>query len=223
MSEETPAAEAPNRATAPNQSTPDDADDLPLPPATALLRKGDDRYAERILRGPLAEGTEGALALYTYETERTDSKGNRQTNYYHYTVGISELPDSVRWVPELYCRRKFGFRALERLEAAFRSTQRVELESEALDQRYEIFAAPEQDANWLRQLFSPTFMVWLSETAPEKFAHALLPRERAPQERRRAGHDASGDGCGREPVARRGTRVAPMALSSRIARISRHI
>jgi hypothetical protein len=38
-----------------------------LPEATPLLRKGDDRYAERSLKGPLGEGVEGTLALFTYE------------------------------------------------------------------------------------------------------------------------------------------------------------
>jgi len=58
----------------------------PLPPATPLLRKGDDRYAERALTGSLAEGVDGVLALYTYEDETTDSEGNRETNYYRYTL-----------------------------------------------------------------------------------------------------------------------------------------
>src|ERR1044072_1141845 len=59
-----------------------------LPEATPLLRKGDDRYAERSLEGSLADGVDGLLALYTYEEESIDSKGNRQTNYYRYTVGL---------------------------------------------------------------------------------------------------------------------------------------
>src|SRR5262245_36156911 len=33
-----------------------------LPPATPLLRKGDDRYAERALEGALGDGVEGTLA-----------------------------------------------------------------------------------------------------------------------------------------------------------------
>jgi hypothetical protein len=147
----------------------------PLPPATPLLRKGDERYAERALAGALADGVDGVLALYTYEEETTDSEGNRQTSYYRYTVGLAEVPECASFVPELYCQRKFGLRALEKLEDAFRrSKQRVELESEALDERYEIFAANEQDANRLRQLFSPTFIVWLSDSAPEKFAFELV-------------------------------------------------
>jgi uncharacterized membrane protein len=147
----------------------------PLPAATPLLRKGDDRYAERTLSGPLGDGVEGVLALYTYEDETTDSEGNRQTNYYRYTVGLIAVPECTPFLPELYCQRKFGLRSLERFEDVFRgSKQRVKLESEALDDKYEIFAADGDDANWLRQLFSPTFIVWLTDSAPKKFAFELL-------------------------------------------------
>jgi hypothetical protein len=147
----------------------------PLPAATPLLRKGDDRYAERGLSGPLADGVDGVLALYTYEDETTDSEGNRQTNYYRYTVGLAQLPECADFVPELYCQRKSGLRALEKFEDVFRrSKERVELESEALDERYEIFAGKAQDPNRLRQLFSPPFIVWLTDSAPEKFAFELV-------------------------------------------------
>jgi hypothetical protein len=146
----------------------------PLPPATPLLRRGDDRYAEHALSGPLADGVEGTLALYTYEDEYYDSDGNRQTNYYRYTVGICEIPESAEHVPTLYARRKFGLKALEKFEDAFRSVERVELESEALDDRYEIFVGSEQDPVWLRRLFAPTFIVWLTDSAPEKFAFELV-------------------------------------------------
>jgi hypothetical protein len=146
-----------------------------MPPATPLLRKGDDRYAERTLSGPFVEGIAGTLALYTYEEETTDSEGNRQTSYYHYTVGLVEVPECVEKVPELFCQRKFGFRALEKFEDVFRrSKERVKLESEALDEKYEIFAGKGQDENWLRQLFSPTFIVWLTDSAPKKFAFELV-------------------------------------------------
>ncbi|HKB50699.1 MAG TPA: hypothetical protein VKC63_04660 [Solirubrobacterales bacterium] len=147
----------------------------PLPPATPLLCKGDARYAERALAGPFGDGVDGVLALYTYEDETTDSEGNRQTSYYHYTVGLAQVPECANFVPELYCQRKSGLRALEKLEDVFRrSKERVKLESEALDKRYEIFAGKGQDANHLRQLFSPTFIVWLTDSAPEKFAFELV-------------------------------------------------
>jgi hypothetical protein len=146
-----------------------------LPAATPLLCKGDDRYAERSLAGALGDGVDGVLALYTYETETTDSEGNTQTNYYRYTVGLVQIPECADFVPELYCQRKSGLRALEKFEDVFRrSKERVKLESEALDKRYEIFAGKGQDANRLRQLFSPTFIVWLTDSAPEKFAFELV-------------------------------------------------
>jgi hypothetical protein len=146
-----------------------------LPQATPLLRKGDDRYTERTLSGPLGDGFDGVLALYTYEEETRDSDGDKQTSYYRYTVGLVDVPDCAGLVPELYCQRKFGLRALEKFEDAFRtSKERVKLESEALDDRYEIFAGKEQDANWLRQLFAPTFIVWLTDAAPDKFAFELV-------------------------------------------------
>ena len=147
-----------------------------LPQATPLLRKGDDRYTDRTLTGPIAEGfNEGTLALYTYEEETRDSDGDTQTNYYRYTLGLVEVPESIPFVPELFCQRKFGLRALEKFEDVFRGDkERVTLESEALLDKYEIFASKEQDANMLRQLFSPSFIVWLTDSAPEKFAFELV-------------------------------------------------
>jgi hypothetical protein len=149
-------------------------DKSPLPPATPLLRKGDDRYTERALSGSLADGVDGVLALYTYEEETSDGKGGRETNYYRYTLGLVEVPECAAPVPELYCHRKSGLRSLEKLEDAFRSTERVKLESEALDERYEIFSGKEQNQVWLRRLFSPTFIVWLGEEAPKQFAFELV-------------------------------------------------
>jgi hypothetical protein len=148
---------------------------LRVPDETPLLTKGDDRYASRLLEGPLGEGVSGLLALYTYEEKSSDGQGNETTTSYHYTVGIAEVPECLYLAPELYCRRKSGLRALEGLEDIFRSKKRVEFESEKLTERYEIFANPDlQDFNWLRQLFSPTFIVWLAESAPDKFAFELV-------------------------------------------------
>lgn len=146
-----------------------------LPQATPLLRKGDDRYTERTMTGRLADGVHGTLALFTYEEETTNSEGQSETNYYRYTVGFTQVDECAERVPELYCQRKFGLRALEKFEDVFRTKkERVKLESEVLDEKYEIFAGTEQDAVWLRRLFSPTFIVWLTDSAPDKFAFELV-------------------------------------------------
>jgi hypothetical protein len=143
--------------------------------ATPLLRKGDEQYAERTLTGELAPGVGGILAIYTYVTESTDSKGNREKTYHPFTLGMTDVPECLSHVPELYCQRKSGLRSLEKFEDVFRSSkERVELESEAMLDRYEIFSAKGQDAVWLRRLFSPSFIVWLTESAPDKFAFELV-------------------------------------------------
>jgi len=143
-----------------------------LPGSTPLLRKGDENKAEEILAGPLGDGATGTLALYTYTEVYHDKDGRHETDY-HFTVAMTDLPECRQLLPGLYANRKFGFRVFQKLEDAFRSKERVKLESEKLDTEYEIFAAKEQDQNFLRQLFSPTFIVWMTDEAPEKFAFEL--------------------------------------------------
>lgn len=143
-----------------------------LPPATSLLRKGDERHTDEVLTGSLADGVDGTLALYTYTDVYHDKNGRHETDY-RFTVSIVDIPGCDRFVPELYCNRKSGFRFLEGLEDAFRSKERIRLESEEMEEHYEVFVSKEQDQNWIRQLFSPTFIVWLTQSAPEGFAFEI--------------------------------------------------
>ncbi len=80
----------------------------PLPEATPLLCKGNNRYAERTLSGPFTDDVEGILALYTYEEESTDADGDRQTNYYHYTVGLVSVPECAAHVPRALLPAQVG-------------------------------------------------------------------------------------------------------------------
>jgi hypothetical protein len=145
-----------------------------LPRGTPLLRRGDDRYAHHIMRGTLPGGMDGTLALYTYEETHRDSEGDRQTTYFHFTVVLADVPESAPRIGELYVQRRVGFRFLDSAEDVFRTRERVTLESEALDQRCEIFAGRNEDQNWIRQLFSPTFVHWLGDEAPDGFAFELV-------------------------------------------------
>jgi hypothetical protein len=144
-----------------------------LPPVTALLRKGDRRYTEELFNGTLPGGVVGSLALYTYEETSTDSKGNRQTTYYHFTVAVTQLPETAPFLSELTLQRRFGFRFLDSAEDVFRSRQRVEVESELADKKFEIFTGRSDELNRARQVFTPTFIVWLGEEAHEGIAFEL--------------------------------------------------
>ena len=144
-----------------------------LPPCTPLLRKGDRRYAEQIMNGTLPGGLPGALGLYTYEVTTRDSEGDQDTDYYRFTVVMHDLPALAGKVSDLYCQRRSGFRFMDSAEDAFRRMERLELESHDLDERYEVFYGADDDPNWMKQLFSPSFIVWLAESAPKDFAFEL--------------------------------------------------
>ena len=133
-----------------------------LPPATSLLRRGVRRYSERSFGGKLDGRVDGVLALYTYETETTDSKGNRQVQYHKFTVALVQVPGASAFLSQLAAQRRSGFRFLDKAEDVFRSRQRMEHESEILDKRFEIFIGKGDDLNRARQVFSPVFIDYLS-------------------------------------------------------------
>ena len=144
-----------------------------LPPSTPLLRKGDRRYAEQIMNGTLPSGLPGALALYTYEERHRDSEGNEDVDHYRFTVCMHDLPTVAHHIQDIYCQRRSGFRWMDSAEDVFRRMKRLELESTDLDKRYEIFYGANDDEVWIKRLFSPKFIVWLSEGAPDGLAFEL--------------------------------------------------
>lgn len=142
---------------------------------TPFLKKGDKRKVNQMFTGELAEGIEGTLALYTYTEESTDSDGNRDDTDYPFTLTLIPLPETMAHLAELRVQRKSGLRSLEKFEDAFRlKHERVTLESEAMLKRYEVFTRKDQDPIWVRRLFSPSFIVWLTETPPKNFAFELF-------------------------------------------------
>ena len=188
----------------------------PLPPATPLLRRGDDRYAEHSLRRPARRGRRRRpRPLHLRGSESTDSKGNRQTNYYRYTIGLVEVPECAAHVPELYCHRKSGLRSLEKLEDAFRkSRQRVEAGERGA--RRALRDLRRQGAG--PGLAAPALLPHLRRLARRGSAeevrlragrrHPLLLRQRPQEVGRRARHDPRRHGRGGPPPARGGAETA---------------
>ena len=83
-----------------------------IPPATDLLREGVRRYTDRTFAGRLADGVDGLLAYYTYETETRDSKGRKQVQYHNFTVVLTEIPEAATFLLEMACQRRAGFSLL---------------------------------------------------------------------------------------------------------------
>ena len=141
-----------------------------VPPSTPLLRRGDTRRVDEMFAGTLPGGLDGELALYTYEERSSGGSGSQAKEIHHFTIVVSDLPGLEGKLPGLFVQRRSGFRFLDGAEDVFRSTERIQLESEVLDRKCEIFADRRCDANWLRQLFEPSFVDFLAEGSPEGFA-----------------------------------------------------
>jgi hypothetical protein len=144
-------------------------DGEPVDGLTPLLRKNARQRSElnRTFTGPLADGFEGTLALYNHVDVSKDLDDEEVEKDYQFTLVLVDLPDTGTWIPWLavLCRRRSRFFAPSRAET-------VTLESLAILDRYRIHTKGEQDQVSVRELFSPSFIVWLTE-APRDLAFEL--------------------------------------------------
>jgi hypothetical protein len=140
-------------------------------PMTPLLGAGDRRRFERGLGGPLGP-TPGMVALETYEVrhERRDDSGIRHDTWtsYDFTVAVLDAPEATSFLRGVYLRRRRGL--LERVDDEWLPSgrRRVELESIAFGERYDLWVVEDQDDVALRRLFVPTLIEWLA-------GHPLAP------------------------------------------------
>ena len=102
---------------------------------------------------------------------KTGRYGNKQRRWVPYTIALTKAPRAQRFIPVLACRPRSGLRLLEGVEDLLlhRGLVRVMLESAEFDERFELFVSEQHDANWVRQLFAPSFIVWLTHEPPEGF------------------------------------------------------
>jgi hypothetical protein len=136
-----------------------------LPEVTPLLCAGTSRLTNLAIEGELAPGLTGTIAHYTYAL----SMGKGSTSY-ELTIVLLEVPGVADVFPEILCHGRVG----EQRRAALDGTSpghrtKLVLESAPLDRRFEIFYGHNQDEVRLRRLFSPSFMVWLTESMPSAF------------------------------------------------------
>jgi hypothetical protein len=153
-----------------------------LPEATPLLGRGDSRWATRVVTGELPGGLPGVLAGYVYRVEDSDGDNDR---IYKHTVVVARLPETLGFLRELSVEPRAGFDLLDRLGERIRGRRRIELESAALSERFEICIPETANETWVRRLFTPAFVDWLATSTPDKLAFELhddvlcvsIPRE----------------------------------------------
>jgi len=142
-----------------------------LPRTTPLLAEGELHSVEAVMSGWLATYVEAQMALVSRDEVTTDEQGVETKGVAHFTVAVTHVPKAKRFIPWLLCHRAEDEHLLGRAaDSLIHGNQRVRLESAELDERYRIYASPDHDDNWLHQLFSPSFIVFLLERAPQGFA-----------------------------------------------------
>ena len=106
------------------------------------------------------------------EVVKTGRYGNKQRRWVPYTVALTKARGPSSSSRRSRCRPRSGLRVFEGIEDALlhRGLVRIELESTAFDERFELFVSEQHDTNWVRQLFAPSFIVWLTHEPPEGFA-----------------------------------------------------
>ncbi|MGI9021224.1 MAG: hypothetical protein ACR2G3_11000 [Solirubrobacterales bacterium] len=135
--------------------------------ATPYLSRLQEGRSLGAARGQLAAGLEGTIASVEVETMGQDP--NHPPRPPTLRTGLeTRIPETIGLLPVLTCRdarkdlldRTFGAGGIFKLQ------KEVEFESIKLGRKFLIGVAEGQDENWVRQLFSPSFVDYLAETAP---------------------------------------------------------
>lgn len=132
-------------------------------PLTPLLVEAGGAALQPALRGELGEGAAGVVGHLAYKRNKT----------FRFNVALTEVPAATAFAPRVFCIRRgrstrddefYGFEARH---------SKLWTESTALNERYAVSTSPYQDPNWLRQLFSPSFVDWLGTAPPADFSFEL--------------------------------------------------
>jgi hypothetical protein len=148
-----------------------------LMPLTPLLGAGERRHCEHWMQGRLggrAEGVPCGVGHYTYETRETDhdsdGPGHDHWEQHHFTICVVDLEPGMTLYPGLFLEKRRGIVALLGSErwVSRHGKRKVELESAQFTDRYELLVDRAQDDVRLRELFSPSLILWLAR-------HPLAP------------------------------------------------
>lgn len=129
---------------------------------TPLLSGGDRRSCANWM-----ESQGRGLGWFTFEVRHENGDKPDTWEKHPFTVATVELGEhGMNRFQGIYLRRRRGL--FDHLDSdanwlAHHDLKRVELESTAFGERYELWAERDQDDLVLRQLFSPSFVVWLTD------------------------------------------------------------
>jgi hypothetical protein len=132
-------------------------------PLTPLLVEGKGAPLRPALRGTLGDGVEGVVGHLAYKRNKT----------FRFQVALTEVPAATAFAPRVFCIRRGRSTRDDEFYGFETRHSKLWTESTALNERYEVATSPYQDPNWLRQLFSPSFVDWLGTEPPGDFSFEL--------------------------------------------------
>src|SRR4051794_14049950 len=132
---------------------------------TPLLGGGDRRKCDHWMESDRG-GT--GIGWYTYEVRHESGESNRETwESFEFTISMVDLGElGMRRFQGIYLQRKRGF--FDHLDSdsnwlSKHKLEKIELESTAFCEKYDLFRERDQNEVVTRQLFAPSFVVWLTE------------------------------------------------------------
>lgn len=114
-------------------------------------------------RGQLADGLEVVVGHLAYKRNKT----------FRFNVALTQVPSSTAFVPRLFCIRQGRSTRDDEFYGFGARHSKLWTESTKLNDRYTISTGPYQDPNWMRQLFSPSFIDYLAHVEPADFSFEL--------------------------------------------------
>ena len=132
---------------------------------TPLLGAGDRRECLHWMQGPLGEGLpDCGLGHYAFHVRRGSGRSESWASH-DFTICVVDIEPGIVMYPGVFVARRPDL--VDRLGSGrwldTGRRRRVELESEALHERCEIWVDSSLDDVRLLELFSPSFVSWLAE------------------------------------------------------------
>ena len=134
---------------------------------TPALLRGRVGSLAVLREGQLAPGLEGQLCHHVFA-----AGGERRES----TVVLTTVPEGVAFVPALVCRDREELGGERPAQLPSERWQETELESAEFNRRYLLLSLVGQDPLYVRELFSPATIAWLTGGVPSGFSFELNER-----------------------------------------------
>ena len=138
-----------------------------------LVRRLEDEAMQPLLRLEIDPGRGAAHLPVDHREVLAAAQLLARATEQHDDVALAEVPAATAFAPRVFCIRRGRSTRDDEFYGFETRHSKLWTESTALNERYEVATSPYQDPNWLRQLFSPSFVDWLGTKLPPDFSFEL--------------------------------------------------